>query len=256
MAILICEHHPLDSSLRLGQVLSDHGHKLVTVRLHRDEPLPPDLDGIDGLISMGGPMDTDQQERYPWMARELDLIRAAHDAELPIVGVCLGAQLVAVALGGEVGRMEQAELGFGKVTQSFFGSTDPILQGIPWDAMQYHAHGCEVTKAPPGGTPIPLASSKVCKTQCYRVGLTTYGFQYHFEWTRQRIGEFIEAFPEMVESSGRSKAELTDEMEHHYDMYRHLGDRLCQNLCDRLFPLDKRLASRGGRVENWHAQFS
>ncbi|MEM6394260.1 MAG: type 1 glutamine amidotransferase [Planctomycetota bacterium] len=256
MAILITEHHPLDSSCRLGEVLRDHGHKLRTVRIHANEPLPEDLDDIDAVISMGGPQDTDQLDEHPWMARELEIIKQAHDAELPVLGVCLGAQLIAVALGGEVSRMDKPEVGFEKTTQSFFGSTDPLLQGIPWNTMAYHAHGCEVTKAPAGGTPIPLVSSAASKNQAFRVGLTTYGFQYHFEWTRKRIGDFLDHFHEFAAASGKSRAELNDELDQHYDMYRHLGDRLCQNLCDRLFSINRRLPSAGGTVANYHPQYS
>ncbi|MEM9020912.1 MAG: type 1 glutamine amidotransferase [Planctomycetota bacterium] len=241
MAILILEHHDLDSSQRLGETLRDHGHHLEVVRVHHGDSLPPDLDNIDGLISMGGPQDLDQIDQHAWMPGEIELIRQAHETGRPVLGVCLGAQLIAHALGGEVGRMQTPELGMAKVTQSFFGTTDPILAGIPWDSIQMHAHGCEVTKTPPGGTPAPLAASAGCKTQAFRVGLTTYAFQYHFEWTQDRCLEFIDFASDWYDTLGQSATELKQGIEDHYDLYRHFGDRLCKNLCDRLFPLDKRL---------------
>ena len=251
MAILIIEHAAIDSSQRLGEMLRDHGHKLEIVRVHEGDTLPPDLDNIDGLISMGGPQDTDQLDQHPWMAREIELIKQAHDATLPVLGVCLGAQLIAVALGGEVSRMDKPELGMAKTTLSFFGSTDPILAGIPWHSMQMHAHGCQVTKCPPDGTPAPLVSSAGCKVQAFRVGLTTYAFQYHFEWTKERCMHFIDHSPNWIAQLGISISELKQGVEEHYPMYRHLGDRLCKMIADRLFPVDKRLPPTLEEVANF-----
>lgn len=251
MAILIIEHDDLDSSQRLGQTLTDHGHKLEVVQVHRGDALPTDLDNIDGLISMGGSQDTDQVDSHPWMAREIELIKQAHETGIAVLGVCLGSQLIAVALGGEVARMDAPELGMAKTTLSFFGSTDPILTGIPWDTVQMHAHGCEVTKCPPGGTPIPLVASAGCKTQAFRVGLTTYAFQYHFEWTKQRCLDIIDHNAKWVEAMGTTAEELKAGVNEHYDMYRHLGDRLCKTIADRLFPLDKRLPPTREEVANF-----
>jgi len=251
MAILIIEHADIDSSQRLGETLRDHGHKLDVRRVHTGDALPVDLDNVDGLISMGGPQDTDQVDQHPWMAREIELIKQAHETKIPVLGVCLGAQLIAVALGGEVQRMAKPELGMAKTTLSFFGTTDPILSGIPWNSTQMHAHGCEVTKCPPNGTPAPLVSSAGCKAQAFRVGLTTYGFQYHFEWNKKRCLEIIDKSPSWVQSIGVSSDELKQAIETHYDLYRHLGDRLCKNIADLLFPLDKRLPPTRVEVANF-----
>ena len=241
MAILILEHNDLDAAERLGEVLRDHGHHLDIVRLHHGDPLPPDLDNIDGLISMGGPQNVDEIDQHAWMQGEIDLIKQAHDSGRPVLGVCLGAQFIAHALGGEVTKMEAPEMGMAKVTESFFGQNDPLLAGLPWNTFQMHAHGCEVTKTPPGGTPAPLSSSAGCKVQCFRVGLTTYGIQYHFEWKKERCLGLIDAKKDWREQTGQSADELKQGVEDHYDLYRHLGDRLCKNICDLLFPLDNRL---------------
>ena len=251
MAILIIEHNDLDSSQRLGETLRDHGYKLVVVQAHCGQSLPVDLDDIDGVVSLGGPQNTDEVDEHPWMAREIEIIKEAHDRKLSVVGVCLGAQLIAVALGGEVARMDKPEMGMANCEQSFFGTTDPMLTGIPWNVMQMHAHGCEVTAAPPGGTPMPLASSEGCKIQAFRVGLTTYGFQYHFEWTRKRCMDVVDNNPQWVEAMQTTPDAIKQGIDEHYDFYRHLGDRQCKLIADRLFPLDKRLPPTGVEVANF-----
>ena len=251
MALLITEHDPLDTAQRLSATLRDHGHKLQIVHPHAGDPLPPDLDNIDGIVAMGGPQRIDEQDQHPWITREIELIREAHAAGLPVLGVCLGAQLIAAALGGEVGRAEQPELGMAKTTQSFFGTTDPLLAGIPWDSVQMHAHGDEVKTPPPGGTPAPLMASAGCRCQAFRVGLTTYGFQYHFEWDKPRCLAVIDANPGWAEQAGTTTEALKQDVETHYDLYRHLGDRQCKLIADRLFPLDKRLPDSGVEVANF-----
>ncbi|MEM8738691.1 MAG: type 1 glutamine amidotransferase [Planctomycetota bacterium] len=251
MAIVVFEHHPLETAGRLGTVLNEYGHKLQIVELHADDTVPPDLDDVDGVISMGGPMNTDEAEQHPWMQHELDYLRAAHDADLPVLGVCLGAQLIATALGGEVERMDQPEIGFGPVKSTFFGSTDPLHLGIPWDMTMFHAHARHVTKSPPGGTPIPLSGSAACKTQAFRVGLNTYGFQYHFEWTRRTIDMVLQDDPEFYGSGNLSLDQLSLSLDQHYDTYRHFGDRLCHNFATLMFPLDKRLPPSGVEVTNF-----
>lgn len=253
MSIVVLEHHPLETASRLGTILNEHGHRLRHVQLHRGETVPPDLDDVDGVISMGGPMNTDEVEQHGWMQPELDFLKAAHEADLPVLGVCLGAQFVAVALGGEVGKMETPEIGFGKVTSTFFGSTDPLLLGVPWQTMPFHAHACEVKKAPPGGTPIPLQGSKASKVQAFRVGLNTYGFQYHFEWTRRQLDMVITDDPEFYGSGPISLDELNLSIDQHYDFYRHMGDRLCNNLATLMFPINKRLPPSGVSVTNFRS---
>lgn len=253
MAIVVFEHHPLETAGRLGTILNEHGHKLRIVQLHRGEPLPADLDGVDGVISMGGPMNTDELDQHDWMQPELDYLKQAHDADLPVLGVCLGAQLLAVALGGEVEKMDQPEIGFGKVTSTFFGTVDPILLGIPWETVPFHAHACEVTKPPPGGTPIPLQGSKACKCQMFRVGLNSYGIQYHFEWTRRMLDMILVDDPEFYGSGDKTLDEINLGVDQHYDLYRHLGDRLCENLSTLMFPIDKRLPPSGISVTNFRS---
>ncbi|MFW6060108.1 MAG: type 1 glutamine amidotransferase [Phycisphaeraceae bacterium] len=254
MAILIFQHHPLEGPERLGAILRGYGHRLRVCELYEDPTLPPDLDGIDGVVSLGGPMNVDQADEHAWMAGEMQMLREAHEHKIPVVGICLGAQLVAKALGGEVSAMEQPEVGFEPVQLAFPGTIDPVHNGIPWRTWQFHMHGQEVTTLPGDGT--PLSGSKACRTQAYKVGLTTYCFQYHFEWTRQTIDAVLEKNSAMVEQTGKSDEEIRAAIDAHYEMFRHLDDRLCHNIAALLMPIDKRFGARHAPAEpnplkNW-----
>ncbi len=253
MAIVVFEHHPLQSLGRLGTVLNEHGHRFKIIQLHAGDAVPPDLDDVDGVIALGGPMNVDEGEKYPWMQAELDYLRAAHEAPLPVLGICLGAQLLAVALGGKVEAMETPEIGFHPVTSTFFGTTDPVLIGVPWETRPFHAHGYQVTTPPPGGTPMPLQGSAACKCQAFRVGLNSYGFQYHFEWTRETIELLIANEPEFYGSGPHAADHILASLDEHYDFYRHMGDRLCNNINMLMFPIDKRLPPSGKNVENFRS---
>lgn len=253
MALIVFEHHPLETAGRLGTILNEHGHKLRIVQLHRGDPVPPDLDNVDGVISLGGPMNTDDADQHGWMQPELDFIKSAHDATLPVLGICLGAQLVAVALGGAVEKMDAPEIGFHTVTSSFFGTTDTIHLGLPWDTAMFHGHAYEITAPPPGGTPAPLSSSEQSKCQAFRVGLNTYGFQYHFEWDRRALEMIVNDEPDFYSSGEQDLDDLVRSLDTFYDLYRHLGDRLCTNLATQMFPIDKRLPPSGADVTNFRS---
>lgn len=241
MAIVVFQHDALEHAGRLGDILRDEGHRLRVIKLHEGDSVPVDLDDVDGVISMGGTMDVGEEDKHPWMKPELDFIKQAVDAKVPFVGVCLGAQFLAAACGGEVGKMEDgAEIGWAPIESSFFGTIDPILAGIPWHWTVLHLHGCEVKKAPPGGTPLPLQSSDRCKIQCFRVGFNAYGIQHHFELDRRSITALIEDGRDWIRDNGGDADAILKQADEVYPLWRHLGDRLCRNLATLVFPLDKR----------------
>ena len=255
MPLIVLQHHRLETPGRLGDLLQQLGHRLDIRKLYDGQTVPADLDDVQGVISLGGPQDTDEVQRHPWMQPEIDFLKKAHDAEIAVLGICLGAQLIAVALGGEVARMEKPEVGFAKVSSTFFGTVEPLLTGVPWHTTQFHLHGCEVKKAPPGGTPIPLQGSAACKCQAFKVGLSTYGIQYHFEWTRAKLIDVLDDNADWLDKHGLDVATIKAQFDTHYDMHRHLGDRLCENFAKLLFPIDKRLVVTGTAktVQNFHA---
>ena len=236
MSLLVFVHAAHEGPCVLGRILQDHGHKLCFVHLHQNQPVPPDLDLVDGLVIMGGPMNIDEIAEHPWLTEEMAYIRTAHQAGKPIVGICLGAQLIAAALGGEVKAMPQPEVGWHPLKLAFPGTTDPLLAGIPWNTMQFHLHGQEVTKLPPDA--LTLAGSTLCRQQAFRVGLTTYAFQYHFEWNKDDLTTVLG--DPFITRTGHDPQVIQQDIAKHYTTYRRLGDRLSENITELLFPIDRR----------------
>jgi GMP synthase (glutamine-hydrolysing) len=254
MAIVVFEHHAMETSARLGQTLRDHGHQLKVVRLYAGDPIPADLDDVDGVVSMGGPMNVDQAEQHNWINQETSFLKDTHEAGLPIVGICLGAQLIAHALGGKVEKMDQPEIGWHPLNQFRPGFPDTLFGGIPWTTHQFHTHGQQVAELPPAG--VLMASSDACKNQAFRVGLTTYCFQYHFEWTRSDIDGILDQFATWIQEAGGDVDAIRRDTETKYDLYRHMGDRLCESLATLVFCIEHRLDHTKGPAANFDASQS
>ncbi len=244
MAILVFQHSEIGRPGRLGATLRDHGWRLDIRAMHAGGDVPADLDDVDGVISLGGPQNVDEpRDDWPWMDGEIEFLRAAHERSLPIVGVCLGAQMLAAALGGEVAAMPQAEVGFQTITLSQAGHTETLLSGIAWDSPQFCHHMREVRKPPAGA--VVLASSRRCAVQAFRVGMRSYGFQYHFEADQRLIRDLTRESMDELHGAGYTEAEIEQQIETHYADFARLADRLCVNIATCLLPTARLAGARG-----------
>lgn len=244
MAIIVFQHGTHVAAGRLGVTLRDHGFSLDVRRL--DLPrgqgggvVPPDLDNVHGVISLGGEQNIGDD--IPWLAEEEAFIKLAHDHQLPVIGICLGAQLIAKALGGDVGPMDKPEVGFHRVLLNPIGQIDTVLAGVPWDCPQFCSHGHEVKKLPAGAT--LLASSASCKVQAFRAGLRTFAFQYHFECDRPAIEQYCGGGCELTAKAGLTMEHLMQQADRDYGMYARVAERLCVNLATYAFPLQRRMTA-------------
>jgi GMP synthase (glutamine-hydrolysing) len=247
MATFIIEHSDRTGSDRLGEVLRDHGHRLEVIGAHRGEAIPTDLDDIDAIITCGGPQ-SPLDDDLPWLRPEMGLLRLAHEAARPVVGICLGCQILARALGGEVAPLECGiEWGFHELTLSGAGREDPLFAGIAWRSMQLHAHRFQVKTAPPGAR--VLASSMRTPIQAWGLGLRTYGIQYHPEAYARTIEAWADEEPQALEEAGLRRQQLADQIAEHYDAFARLADRLFNSMALLLMPLDRRYA---GAIKDLH----
>jgi GMP synthase-like glutamine amidotransferase len=154
--------------------------------LFRDASRPLPIEGVHGLIVMGGPMSANDELAY--IRRELDLIREAVAAGMPVLGVCLGAQLIAKALGGRVYRNPVKEIGWFPIGWTEAAGRDPLLAGLGEPETVFHWHG-ETFDLPEGAQ--WLAASEACRNQAFRFGRNVYGFQFHLEVTPEMIADWI-----------------------------------------------------------------
>jgi GMP synthase-like glutamine amidotransferase len=188
MRFLILQHIAIEHPGIFLDFFAADGILWDAVELDAGESIPP-FDGYDALWVMGGPMDVWEEDQHPWLVAEKRAIRhAVIERELPYMGVCLGHQLLAAALGGSVAKAARAEVGILDVELTEAGRGDPLFDGIAprFKALQWH--GAEVA-APPAGA-VVLARSPLCRVQAMRAGRHAYGMQYHTELTPATVSEW------------------------------------------------------------------
>jgi GMP synthase-like glutamine amidotransferase len=188
MNVLVFQHMPTEHPAWLGEIMTRRRLAWMTVRLDAGEAMP-DLDRFDALLVMGGAMNVWQEDAHPWLAAEKAAIRHwVRDMARPYFGVCLGHQLLAAALGGEVGRAARPETGIVAVELLAAARTDPLLGGLSSPLATMHWHGAEVIRLPEGA--VALARSADCPVQAMRIGVQAWGFQYHPEVTGETLAQW------------------------------------------------------------------
>ncbi|MCA9295961.1 MAG: type 1 glutamine amidotransferase [Phycisphaerales bacterium] len=246
MALLVLEHSAISGSKRLGATLRDHGHRLHIVSTYANDPLPPDLNDVDGIISMGGPQAL--RDHPDFLDAECALIREAHEREMPVLGICLGCQILAHALGGTVDRMDaNIELGFHDVELNNFGREDALFTGIPWTTKQFAWHRDEVKELPAGAK--LLASSRDCKVQAWTAGLRTYGIQYHPEIYPETAEDWIRADKGEMADAKLTPDDVRTQLETYYNDFARHAERLFESVAMLLMPVDRRYQ---GQLKDLH----
>lgn len=190
MRFLVFQHIACEHPGIFRDFLAADGIAYDAVELDAGETIPP-LENYDALWVMGGPMDVWEEDIHPWLTAEKAAIReAVWQRKMPYFGLCLGHQLLACALDGAVGKMQQAEVGILDVELTAAGKADPIMAGLAPVQQALQWHGAEVTKLP--GDAVTLASSPLCEIQAMRVGANAWSLQYHVELTDRTVAEWGE----------------------------------------------------------------
>lgn len=193
MRVLVLQHLAVEHPGVFRDFLREDGVAWHTVELDQGEPIP-DLEPFDVMMVMGGPQDVWQEDTFPWLKAEKAAIRRfVAELERPYLGICLGHQLLADALGGQVGPGSRAEVGTLTIRQTEDGRRDPLFAGVPDPIEVLQWHGAEVQRLPEGA--VQLARSDVCEMQAFRYGKHAYGLQCHVEVTNETVADWA-AIPE------------------------------------------------------------
>ena len=191
------------------------GHQLVERNVARVGV--PD-EGADAAIVLGGAMHPDQDDRHPWLAPELRYLERELERGTPMLGVCLGSQLIARAAGARVFQASEPEVGWLQVEVTESGSADPVAAALPqrFDAFQWHHYTHDL----PDGA-VELARSPVC-TQAFRLG-RAWGVQFHPEVRAEQVESWLAEDPDDVADSAALRAATRERIED----WNELGRRLC-----------------------------
>jgi GMP synthase-like glutamine amidotransferase len=256
---VILQHVGHEGPGRIIPVFRDFGIQTEVRRLDKGDEVPTDLDEVRVLVVLGGPMAVADvgNARYPFLAKELETLQRMVAADRPVLGICLGAQLLAHAAGAKVypnakpgatpndPAIPLPEIGWGPVMFPFPGGTEPIVMGMVDGVQMFHWHfdtfDLPKLPSPPNPPPPPapppptgnslLSSSKLCKNQVFRFKTKLFGFQYHIELDRRGIDAIVEGNREQLAqvhgSDGASK--IRSDTEKHYPRYARLSDRILGN---------------------------
>jgi len=186
--VLVFQHVAHEPLGILDPLLRAAKHRIRYVNFFRDPDAQPDIENYKGLIILGGPMNVDEIEKTPHLKTEIECIRKAIAMDIPILGICLGAQLIAHALGSDVYKAPELEVGWYELTRTKEGELDPLFKHFnPEEYMfQWHGRTYDTPKAA-----VNLMSSAICANQAFRYGDKVYGLQFHLEVIEEVINRWL-----------------------------------------------------------------
>ncbi len=193
--VLVITHAASEGAGTLEEFLKYCGASIKSVKLYKDERLPAVAQRYDAIISLGGPMDVHEDDKYPFLRKEAKFLEQAIESNIPILGICLGAQMIARVCGARVVKAAEQELGWKDVFVTDAGKRDILFQGLPnmMKVFQWHEDTFEI---PHGG--LLLATANGCPNQGFRYG-NAYGLQFHVEITSDILMEWFNGKPELHE---------------------------------------------------------
>ena len=212
--VLVFQHVAAEPLGTLDPLLRDRGHRIRYVNFHREPDAQPDVSRYDALIVLGGPQMPDQTNLYPHLKVEMNCIEEALKQNMPVLGICLGAQLMSYTLGGGVKPMDAWEIGWYDMKPTTYAAADPLFCGLtqPQSVFQWHGYTFDIpTDA------VHLARTETCENQAFRYGSNAYGLQCHLELDERLINRWL-TYPEYQEDlnmAGRGQdAEMIRENTH------------------------------------------
>ncbi|MCF6149911.1 MAG: type 1 glutamine amidotransferase [Candidatus Kuenenia sp.] len=195
--ILFIKHIDIEGPGTIEDFLEDNKVPYIITDLSNKDKLPELKKNFQMVVSLGGPMNVYEEEKYPFLAEENILLKEVVKRDMPFLGVCLGSQLIVKAIGGTVSKNPLKEIGFYKVTINEDGLKDDLFKNFSGEITVYQWHG-DTFSIPEGGK--RLATSELCENQTVKYGRNIYGVQFHIEVTRNMIAEWADAYNGELES--------------------------------------------------------
>jgi GMP synthase (glutamine-hydrolysing) len=231
---IVLQHTPTEGPERVAVLLGQRGIPCETRALHAGEPVPSDVADGELLIVMGGPMGVADagSPRYPFLAPEIALLRRLVAREAPVLGICLGSQLLAAGAGAAVYPNPRREVGWGSV--DFLAvDREPALAGLRASELVLHWHG-DTFDLPAGA--VHLASTPVCRHQAFRLGQRQFGLQFHCELERETIATWVREDADYVRDANgpEGAAHILADTDRLYRAAQPVWDRLLGNILDLL----------------------
>lgn len=230
MKFLVFQHIECEHPGIFRDLMREDGVSWDTVEIDEGETIPGP-NGYDALLVMGGPMDVWETEQYPWLKPEIEFINQWVQSGRPYLGFCLGHQLLALAMGGDVGPAVQPEIGVMPVTLTDSGRQHWFFTGCGAEMMSLQWHSAEVTKVPNRGT--VLASSEACLVNALGWGDRAVSVQFHVELTPSTVDEWgeIPAYAKALEKAlgPNGMIEMQRGADHNMEQFNRLSSTLYSN---------------------------
>lgn len=197
--VCVLQHINCETPGLIGVDLRRAGVAFEIINSHAGVPVPETVAAYDGLLVMGGPQSVNEQDKFPFLRQELRLIESALAAHKPILGICLGSQLLASALGARVSKAAKKEIGWYPVKLTPASKQDALWSAAPQTFTAYHWHG-DIFDLPADA--VALASSDQTACQAFRHGTNAYGMLFHMEISEPIIGEMVMMFADELHHAG------------------------------------------------------
>lgn len=233
MRLLVIQNDPFTPASLAGEVMQNGGASLDVLLPHDGDRLPLSSQSHDGAVILGGPQHSGDEEKYPVFRPMIELLRDFHQRRKPLLGICLGAQLLARTFGQRVRPHDTFEWGFSPLRMTEAGMNDPLLRGLhpQQRILQWHEDTFDWPE-----NAVPLMEGEQCRNQAYRVGATTYAFQCHFEVSRETAEDWLARWGERTadhrygaqrgpQELARVKKEVEEHLESANEFCRQISGR-------------------------------
>ncbi len=221
--VSILQHHECETPGLIADALQHPGVGQRCIRAFKGDSVPQEMGDAAGLVIIGGPQSVYEQAKFPYLRHEMHLIEDALKHNKPILGVCLGAQLLAATLGATVCPGRQKEIGWHSVTLTDFALSDTLFNGLAKSFTAFHWHG-DIFDLPRGAT--PLASSPLTAHQAFRYGKNAYGLLFHLEATPSQVLNMVETFSDELQAAGLNGTAIKLNAHTHLPALQKIGQQV------------------------------